>query len=100
METDLLKFIASFAFVLALMGLLGYALRKVGTKAMNMQGGRRLSLSAILPIDSRRRLLLVRCDDKEHLVLVGPNEQTLIKTDITPPNAAANDTPAKDSHAA
>ncbi len=101
METDLLKFIGAFAFVMALMGLLSFALRKLGTRAMHATSGKRLTLSAILPIDARRRFVLVRCDDKEHLVLIGPNEQTLIKADITPaaPNTPTS-VPTRESHAA
>jgi flagellar protein FliO/FliZ len=32
----------------------------------------RLAVQAALPLDARRRLLLIRCDEREGLVLTGP----------------------------
>lgn len=34
----------------------------------------RLGLVAVLVLDTRRRLLLLRCDDREVLVLAGPSD--------------------------
>ena len=35
-----------------------------------------------MPIDNRRRLVLVRRDDREHLLLLGPQGETVVETNI------------------
>ena len=42
-----------------------------------------------LPIDPRRRLAIVRCDDREHLLILGTNSETVIESDIKPPQDEA-----------
>jgi flagellar protein FliO/FliZ len=64
------------------LGALGLALPVVKTK--------RLSISEIMSVDARHRLLLIRRDDSEHLVLMGPSGATVIEQKITPPPAAAS----------
>jgi len=43
----------------------------------------RLSISEVASVDSRRRLVLVRRDDVEHLVMTGGPVDVLIETNIT-----------------
>ncbi|MBC7768320.1 MAG: flagellar biosynthetic protein FliO [Phycisphaerales bacterium] len=47
-----------------------------------LQGGasapRRLKLSESLMLDPRRRLVLVRCDGREHLILLGPSGDIVV----------------------
>jgi flagellar protein FliO/FliZ len=40
--------------------------------------GRRLSVQEVMAVDARRRLLLVRCDGRELLLLTGGPEDTVI----------------------
>jgi flagellar protein FliO/FliZ len=42
----------------------------------------RLAVIASLPVDARRRLVLVRRDDVEHLLLLEPAGTTVIETGI------------------
>lgn len=87
---DYIKFLAALIFVLSLMGGLAFALKKLGL-SQNALGGsknKRLKISEVLPIDARRKLVLMRQDDKEHLVLLSSSGDTVIKTDINP---AANE---------
>lgn len=44
-------------------------MRMIGEESMP----RRLHLVERLPIDSRRAVLLIRCDETEHLLLIGPD---------------------------
>jgi flagellar protein FliO/FliZ len=73
-----LRFGAALAGVLALiLGLAWIArLRQPGAGgplgALTARGRRRLAVVETLPLDARTRLMLVRCDDQEHLVAVGP----------------------------
>ena len=43
---------------------------------------RRLEIIESLAIDPRRRLLIVRRDDTEHLLLLGFNEDVVVETNI------------------
>ncbi len=78
--------LAALVFVLALMGGLAFVLRKLGLSgpAVNIQGKRRLKVIESLPLDARRRLVLLQCDDEQHLVILGPSGETVVKNGITP----------------
>ncbi len=43
---------------------------------------RRLKIVESLPLDPRRRLAIIKCDDKEHLVILGQNGETVIASNI------------------
>ena len=83
----------SLAFVLALilgLALLGKKLllpqatnRKIFGKA-----NKRLELIEICQIDQKSRLLLIRRDDTEHLILQGGANETVIERDIKPGNTS------------
>lgn len=80
---DYLKFILSLGFVLALMGLLAYAMRRAGLGKMGLTGmNKRLGVLETRPIDHRHKLVLVKCDDREHLIILGPQGQTVIDANI------------------
>jgi flagellar protein FliO/FliZ len=85
METiDYIKFVASLALVLGLMGGLALILKKIGLGNIGIVPAdkRRLKIVEILPLDARRKALILRRDDKEHLVILGVNGETVIETDI------------------
>ncbi|MER2520964.1 MAG: flagellar biosynthetic protein FliO [Bdellovibrionales bacterium] len=52
---------------------------------------KRLAIVESLPLDLKRRLLIVRCDKQEHLLLLGVNQDTLVATNIDSrsPNSAS-----------
>ena len=82
--TQYLRFVAALIFVLALMGAAVYALRAFGLVQLTGRKptDRRLSVVESLMIDARRRLLIVRRDDKEHLILLSPTGETVIEGNI------------------
>lgn len=89
MEADLLpqflKMFAALVFVLALIGGLALALKKLGLGGVPTQNAgkkKRLKVIEALTIDPRRRLVLVQRDDVEHLILLGGNEANVIETGI------------------
>lgn len=43
---------------------------------------RRLAVVETLPLDIKRRLVIVRCDDREHLLLLGVNQDMLVSSNI------------------
>lgn len=81
----IIKFIAALVFVLALMGGLALALKKLGIGHASPGGraGRRLKLVEVMPIDARRKAAIIACDGEEHLVILGPSGDTVIETSIT-----------------
>lgn len=78
------RFILALAGVLALIGLAAFILKRVGWASMTglKSGQKRLAVTATLPLDGRRRLVLVRRDDVEHLILVGGPADLLVETGI------------------
>ncbi len=73
--TDLLRSILALLFVLALILALGHLVRRQGWGAgLGTAHGadRRMSLQESLMLDARHRLLLVRVDDRDHLLVAGP----------------------------
>ena len=80
------KFIFAFMFVLGLIGLLTVLVRKYGfgvvSSEMRKGQDRRLGLVEVLPIDAKRRAILLRRDDVEHLIVVGPDSETVVETNI------------------
>ncbi len=83
---DYLKFIAAFVFVLALMGGLSMLLKRLGygTPGVVASSKRRLKIIEILPLDARRKAVLLRRDDTEHLVIFGPTGETVVEANILP----------------
>lgn len=87
--SDYLRFGLALVFVLGLIGLMATIARRAGfgfpIKAMKPREHRRISIVEVTPLDGRRRLVLIRCDHKEHLLLIGPNTELVVASDI-PPN--------------
>lgn len=52
---------------------------------------RRLQIVEILPLDARRRAILLRRDDREHLVILGTQGETVIETNIESPQDNPHD---------
>lgn len=81
----------SLLFVIALILGLALLLKKIflphtaNTPLFKKPSKRRLQLVEILAIDHKSRLLLVRRDHVEHLILQGQTGETLIESGITPP---------------
>lgn len=87
---DYLKFLAALLFVLSLMGGLAFILKRCGFGHGNMisPNKKRLKIVEILPIDARRKAVLLQRDDTQHLVLFGPSGETVVETNIKPPKDA------------
>jgi flagellar protein FliO/FliZ len=94
MEFDIyFRFLAVLAFVLALIGLLTWLVRRVGParRMLRPRGGqRRLAIVEIAPIDAKRRLVLVRRDGTEHLIMLGTTSDLLIEAGIAAAPRQAN----------
>ena len=80
-----LQFALALAFVLGLIGVLAVLARRFGFGyATPTRSGRRrrLSVSEVVPLDAKRKLVLLRRDGTEHLVILGPTSEIVIETGI------------------
>ena len=83
--TEILRFITALIFVVSLMGILWIILKKIGINGgFTIQPGnkRRLKIVEVLPIDAKHKAILLRRDNKEHLVILGTNSETVVETSI------------------
>jgi hypothetical protein len=88
----LLRFVIALAVVLALIAATGWIGRRYmggGRIAAFAGKRRRLALVETLQIDGRTRVLLVRRDAAEHLIMIGGSGALVIETGIVPPQPFA-----------
>jgi Flagellar biosynthesis protein, FliO len=79
-----LTLIYSAVGILLLLILLLVVVRAFGGSVKGRKGSR-LGISEYYEIDKTRRLVLVRRDDMEHLLLIGGNQDVVIESDIGSP---------------
>jgi flagellar protein FliO/FliZ len=78
---DFARAILGLAITLGLIGLAAYALRRYAPGLMERfqgtRGERRLQVVETLVLDPARRLILVRVDDEERLILLGEGRELI-----------------------
>ena len=74
---SLLSAAAALVFVVCLIWLAGRALRMTRGAALPLPG-KRLAITDSLALGPRKRLLLIHCDGKELLLLIGGTQDVLI----------------------
>ncbi|MFC3227385.1 hypothetical protein ACFOGJ_09100 [Marinibaculum pumilum] len=100
---DGLRYVLGLLAVLGLIFLAARAYRSLNERGL--PGGakrhRRLGIEEFIPLDARRRLVLLRHDEQEYLVLLGQQSETLLNvsprgaaTDRAAPQDAARPVPA------
>jgi len=80
-----LKYILGLLFVLGLIGLITVVARKFGMVAnvdRRRSDKKRLGVTSVFSVDAKRRLVLIRRDDQEHLILLGTERDLLIESNI------------------
>jgi flagellar protein FliO/FliZ len=91
---DYIKFAAALVFVLALMLALSFVMKRLGpggSSALLSTGKRRLKIVESLPLDGRRKAMIVQRDDQQHLVILGPTGETVVETNIPAPAEGTHD---------
>ena len=88
-----LRLILAFSVVLSLLGGLALALKYISTRGLVLPTRaareRRLKIVESLPLDTRRRFVIVNCDGREHLLLLGAERDIVVETNLPPaPNAS------------
>ena len=88
METSAyFQFVIALLFVLALILLLAYGAKRFGLMARVTINSaktkdKRLNIVEILPIDARRKLMIIRRDNVEHLIMLGLDRDLVIEQNI------------------
>ncbi len=83
-----LRLLLAFSVVLALMAAFNIALKYVSQRGLlfrnRAERQRRLRIVENLPLDGKRRLLIVRCDAREHLLLLGGQNDIVVDANLPP----------------
>ena len=84
---DYFRFLVALVFVLALIIAVALIARRAGfgfpASTLKPANSRRLAVVEVIPVDGRRRMVLVRRDNVEHLLLLGATTETVIETGIS-----------------
>ncbi len=91
MEFDgYIRFVFALIAVLGLIALVPAVARRFGfVPRAGRKGKGRIGVVEVATLDARRRLVLVRRDGIEHLLLLGPESETVVESGIRPPADAA-----------
>jgi flagellar protein FliO/FliZ len=77
------KFVLALAFVIVLILAATWGVKKLYRFSGSMRGSaRRLAILEVQAVDTRRRLILVRRDNREHLLLIGGETDIVVERDI------------------
>jgi len=80
------RFFIAFVVVFALIGLTAWLIRRFGSGALGGQSGRgrvpRLAVIEAGAVDGRRKLVLIRRDNVEHLIMIGGPTDILVEANI------------------
>ena len=97
------RFFLAFLIVLGLIGVTAWAVRRFGTGRLGGGSARgrqpRLAVIDYASVDGRRRLILVRRDNVEHLLMIGGPTDVVVEPNIVRAVAAPRDVPAARSPA-
>ena len=81
------RFVIAFVVVLALIGVTAWVVRRFGANRLGGNGGRgrqqpRLAVIDAANVDGRRKLVLIRRDNIEHLLMIGGPSDVVIEPNI------------------
>ncbi len=87
-----LRFLAALILVIAMIGAAAWAVRRLGLAgrlpSIGRRAARRLGVVEFMALDPKTRLVLVRRDDAEHLLLLGAGGTVVVERGIDPPPQA------------
>jgi flagellar protein FliO/FliZ len=91
------RFFLAFLIVLGLIGVTAWAVRRLGSGGLGNTGVRgrqpRLAVIEHASVDGRRRLILVRRDNVEHLLMIGGPSDVIVESNIVRATSAAREAP-------
>jgi len=86
-----LRFVLALVFVLGLIAAMAWVVRRYGPAGIALRatgGARRVAIVEVTPVDARRRLVLIRRDGVEHLLLLGAANDLVIESGLAAPPPA------------
>jgi flagellar protein FliO/FliZ len=96
---DYARFVGALTIVLGLIAVCAYAVRRFGLAPRLTTGtDRRVRIVEVATVDARRQMVLLRRDNVEHLVLLGPTGDLVVESGIEAlpvPNEDFGDRPAE-----
>jgi len=94
-----LRFFIAFVVVLALIGATAFVVRRFGGDRMGAAASRgrqpRLAVVDASSVDGRRRLILIRRDNVEHLLMIGGPTDVVVELNIVRAAASRDTAPAR-----
>ncbi len=77
-----LRFAFASATVIALMAALAWGLKALALRGLlrPSRPDERIRILSSVGLDARRRLVLVKCDQTEHLILLGPSGDVVVSS--------------------
>ena len=77
--SDYLRFVAAFGFIIGLILVCAWGARRMGLTPQigATENNKRLAVIETLNLDTKRKLMLIRRDGKEHLLLLGETDITI-----------------------
>lgn len=85
---DIARTVFALIATLALIVGAAYGARRLGMLQPGANGPKRMRVTETLLLDPRRRMIIVRVDDREHVLLLGPGGDVVVS------DMAAKETPA------
>lgn len=84
MSEEFLQAIGALIFVIGLMIILALLAKKFGLAGAlpSNSNSKRLSVVESIPLDTRRRAVILKRDDVEHLVILGAQNEIVVETGI------------------
>jgi flagellar protein FliO/FliZ len=100
-----MRFFIAFVIVLGLIGVTAWVVRRFGADRLGSSSGRgrqpRLAVIDAAAVDGRRRLVLIRRDNVEHLLMIGGPTDVVVELNIVRAAAGTREaTPARPAAAA
>lgn len=86
-ESSVVKFVIAFVLVMALIGLTAWLIRQFGSARPSSGSGARnrqprLAVLDSAVVDARRRLVLIRRDNVEHLLMIGGPTDVVVEANV------------------
>ncbi len=81
---DIARILFALIAVVGMIGIVAIGAKKLGLQngALSFQRARRLALVETMNLDQRRRAAILRCDDREHLIVFDAGRITVIEQGI------------------
>jgi flagellar protein FliO/FliZ len=93
---DFARILFGLTAVIGMIGIAAFAAKKAGlaTASGGFVRKRRLRVVETLALDGRRRIAIIKCDDAEHLIVLGANNETVVAHNLDGAADEEDDAPA------